>query len=34
MFNPTQIVITAFIRELREMYDRTYGIRSRDFQVS
>jgi hypothetical protein len=26
MFNPTQIVITAFIRELREMYDRTYGI--------
>ena len=25
MFNPTQIVITAFIRELREMYDRTYG---------
>jgi hypothetical protein len=26
MFNPTQIVITAFVRELREMYDRTYGI--------
>jgi hypothetical protein len=25
MFNPTQIVITAFIRELREMYDRNYG---------
>ena len=25
MFNPTQIVIAAFIRELREMYDRTYG---------
>ena len=26
MFNSTQIVTTAFIRELREMYDRTYGI--------
>ena len=25
MFNPTQIVITAFVRELREMYDRSYG---------
>jgi hypothetical protein len=25
MFNRTQIVIAAFIRELREMYDRTYG---------
>jgi hypothetical protein len=25
MFNPTEIVITAFIRELREMYDRNYG---------
>ena len=25
MFNPTQIVIQAFIRELRAMYDRTYG---------
>jgi hypothetical protein len=25
MFNPTQIVITAFVRELREMYDRNYG---------
>jgi hypothetical protein len=25
MFNPTQVVITAFIRELRAMYDRTYG---------
>jgi len=25
MFNPTQIVITAFIRELGAMYDRTYG---------
>ena len=25
MFNPTQIVIAAFIHELREMYDRTYG---------
>jgi hypothetical protein len=25
MFNPTQIVIAAFIRELRGMYDRTYG---------
>src|SRR5271157_5668741 len=26
MFNPTQIVIDAFIGELRSMYDRTYGI--------
>jgi hypothetical protein len=26
MFNPTQIVIEAFIRELRTMYERTYGI--------
>ena len=25
MFNPTQIVIAAFIQELRAMYDRTYG---------
>jgi hypothetical protein len=25
MFNPTQIIITAFLRELRTMYDRTYG---------
>jgi len=25
MFNPTQIVITAFVRELREMYSRSYG---------
>ena len=26
MFNPTLIVIDAFIRELRTMYDRTYGV--------
>ena len=26
MFNPTQIVIEAFIRELRTMYERTYGM--------
>jgi len=26
MFNPTQIVIESFARELRSMYDRTYGI--------
>ena len=26
MFNPTLIVIEAFIRELRTMYERTYGI--------
>ena len=26
MFNPTQIVIEAFIRELRTMYERTYGV--------
>jgi hypothetical protein len=25
MFNPTQIVIREFIRELRSMYERTYG---------
>jgi hypothetical protein len=25
MFNPTQIVIGAFTRELREVYDRNYG---------
>jgi hypothetical protein len=25
MFNPTQIIIIAFVRELREMYDRSYG---------
>ena len=25
MFNPTQIVIAAFIRELRAMYGCTYG---------
>jgi hypothetical protein len=24
MFNPTQIVIAAFIRELRAMYGRTF----------
>ena len=34
MFNPTQIVVTAFIRELREMYDRNYGTWSPDFRVS
>jgi hypothetical protein len=26
MFNPTLIVIEAFIRELRTMYERTYGL--------
>jgi hypothetical protein len=26
MFNPTLIVIEAFIHELRAMYERTYGI--------
>ena len=26
MFNPTQIVIDGFIRELRAMYERTYGM--------
>jgi hypothetical protein len=31
MFNPTQIVIAAFIGELREMYDRTYGTLEPDF---
>jgi hypothetical protein len=25
MFNPMQIVIATFVRELREMYDRSYG---------
>src|SRR6516164_692266 len=32
MFNPTQGVITAFIRELREMYDRNYGTLEPGFQ--
>jgi hypothetical protein len=26
MFNATLIVLEAFIRELRTMYERTYGI--------
>jgi hypothetical protein len=26
MFNPTLVVIEAFIRELRTMYERTYGM--------
>ena len=26
MFNPTQMVIDGFIRELRAMYERTYGM--------
>jgi hypothetical protein len=26
MFNPTQIVIDGLIRELRAMYERTYGM--------
>jgi len=26
MFNPTQIIIEAFVGELREMYERTYGV--------
>ena len=26
MFNPTLIVIEAFIHELRTMYERTYGV--------
>jgi hypothetical protein len=26
MFNPTQIVIEAFVRQLRAMYERTYGM--------
>ena len=26
MFNPTLVVIEAFIRELRTMYERTYGV--------
>ena len=26
MFNPTQIVIAAFVDELNEMYTRTYGV--------
>jgi hypothetical protein len=33
MFNPTQIVITAFIRELRETTEIT-GLWSLDFRVS
>ena len=31
MFNPTLIVIEAFIRELRTMYERTYGILEPDY---
>jgi hypothetical protein len=31
MFNPTLIVIEAFIRELRSMYERTYGILEPDY---
>jgi hypothetical protein len=31
MFNATLIVIEAFIRELRTMYERTYGILERDY---
>ena len=34
MFNPTQIVITAFIRELRGCMTARMESRSRDFQVS
>ena len=26
MFNPTQIVIEAFVAELQLMYERTYGV--------
>ena len=26
MFNPTQIVIQAFVEQLREMYCQTYGV--------
>ena len=26
MFNPTQIVIDAFVRELQGEYERTYGL--------
>ena len=26
MFNPTQIVIEAFVGELQRMYERTYGV--------
>ena len=26
MFNPTQIIIQAFIEELREAYVQTYGV--------
>ena len=31
MFNPTLIAIEAFIRELRTMYERTYGILEPDY---
>ena len=26
MFNPTQVVIEAFVRELQAMYERIYGV--------
>jgi hypothetical protein len=31
MFNPTLIVIEAFIRELRTMYERTYSTLEPDY---
>ena len=31
MFNPTQIVIEAFVRELQLMYERTYGLLEPDY---
>jgi hypothetical protein len=32
MFNPTQIVIQAFIEQLREAYVQSYGVWSRPSQ--
>jgi hypothetical protein len=35
MFNPTLIVIEAFIGELRRMYEQTYGLlRSQDLPIT
>ena len=31
MFNPTQIIIEAFVRELQLMYERTYGLLEPDY---
>jgi len=34
MFNPTKIVIEAFVGELQVMYERTYGVLEPSYPVS